>query len=151
MTNVEAKEKTERNFELRFVTSVEQITPFLENLTTSTTDNESSENECEPFDGNDLEVQQIAMMNQLNENDRITVIAVPPAITGLATAAAAILPNIYNEYVNFIDLSILNPIVPARDCQKDQLIESEISEHIKRFDSLCLNRIAYCMFPVPLS
>lgn len=131
MATFETKEKKERNFELRFVTSVEQITPFLENLTTSTTDNEDSENECEQFDNNDFEVQQIAKINQTNEKDsncRVPIIALPPAITGLATAAAAIVPNIYDEYVNFIDLSVLNPIISARDCQNDQLIESEISE-----------------------
>lgn len=125
MTSFTAKQKNDRNFELRFVTSVEQITPFLEDLSTGSTDFENSDNE---FDKNDIEVQQI--VDQENWNCDIPIIVVPPAITGLATAAAAILPNIYDEYVNFIDLSILNPIVSAQDCQKDELIESEISEHI---------------------
>lgn len=36
--------------------------------------------------------------------------------------------NHFDEYVNFIDMSALNPIIEPADCQKDELIESEISE-----------------------
>lgn len=36
--------------------------------------------------------------------------------------------NFIEEYVNFIDLSALNPLVDPADCQKDELIESEICE-----------------------
>lgn len=150
MTSFKTKEEKERNFELRFVTSVEQITPFLENLTTSNTDNENSDNECEQFDKDDFEVQQIAKLNQTNEKDlncKIPIIVLPSAITGLATAAAVILPSIYDEYVNFIDLSVLNPIVSANDCQNDQLIESEISEQLF-FLNILFECVDFCFLSI---
>lgn len=124
-----------KNLELRFVTSVEQITPFLNDLRTSAPDednedayddddgdNEDSENNLNKSNG----IDSVLIFNACDKN--IRAVALPPAILGLATAAAAILPNIYDEYVNFIDLSVLNPLIDAAHCQKDQLIESEISE-----------------------
>lgn len=36
--------------------------------------------------------------------------------------------NFIEEYVNFIDLSALNPVIDPADCQNDDLIESEIRE-----------------------
>lgn len=87
--------------ELRFVTSVEQIAPYLEELQSDTSSSAGD----------------IYSMEQIDDVD-----SMPPAPPTIA------LPNIYEEYVNFIDLSVLNPIVAACDCQRDQLIESEISE-----------------------
>lgn len=112
--------------ELRFVKSAEQMAPFLEHL---------QNNLISDFDNEDIEIQQYSVMNEIhiiNEQDDgdsfFSNIALPPATTALATVAVIDLPDIYEEYVNFIDLSVLNPIIEARNCQKDELIESEISE-----------------------
>lgn len=126
---------TKSHEELRFVTSVEQMAPFLEHLHEAEADRRESD-----FDEDDIEVQQYSAMNEAvaremhaedaNANGLgfVATIAMPPPTTALVTIAAFAIPNIYEEYVNFIDLSVLNPIVHASECQKDVLIESEISE-----------------------
>lgn len=114
---------------LRFVLSVEQMKPFLDRIQDSISsgdDNSFSmiqQNESDGSDSND-ELNYY----QRENGDDIAMITIPPAISALATASAIGLPKIYEEYVNFIDLSVLNPIIDAADCQKDSLIESEISE-----------------------
>lgn len=109
---------------MRFVTSIEQIAPYLDEL----------ELECDYDDGDDSEIQQLTGRTG-TDGDRcppeslLVPVALPPASSAHnqpATAATA--TNIYEEYVNFIDLSVLNPIIDASCCQRDQLIESEISE-----------------------
>lgn len=102
--------------ELRFVTSAEQIAPYLEDLRSDTS---SSVGDADSLEHTDDDSTQYRLNVPL---------VLPPATSALATAVAIAVPNIYEEYVNFIDLSILNPIVAACDCQRDQLIESEISE-----------------------
>lgn len=102
--------------ELRFVTSAEQLAPYLEELQSDTSSSVGDADSMEHTDDDSTHYQ-------------LTVpVVLPPATSALATVAAIALPNIYEEYVNFIDLSVLNPIVAACDCQRDELIESEISE-----------------------
>lgn len=103
--------------ELRFVTSAEQIAPYLEELRSDTSSSIGDGDSMEHIGDDDS-----------TQFESIVPAALPPVTSALATAAAIALPNIYEEYVNFIDLSVLNPIVAACDCQRDQLIESEISE-----------------------
>lgn len=108
--------------ELRFVTSAEQMIPFLNRIRATNNEN----NDCDDqsaCDANELvdPSDELSTVNRKSASD-----SVPPAIT--ATGDANALPNIYEEYVNFIDLSVLNPIIDATSCQPDALIESEISE-----------------------
>lgn len=119
--------------ELRFVTSAEQMIPFLNRIRATNNANSDSDeqnasdtNECVdiPFDENSI----------INKKETI----VPPAITEVLTSATIALPNVYEEYVNFIDLSLLNPIIDASNCQPDALIESEISELMPIFLSLSI-------------
>lgn len=100
--------------ELRFVTSPEQIAPYLDELRSDSSSSIGDVDSLQQTDDDSTQYQLAVPM------------ALPPATS--ATAAATALPNIYEEYVNFIDLSVLNPIVAACDCQRDELIESEISE-----------------------
>lgn len=112
----------EQRKELRFVTSAEQMIPFLNRIRESKPTNDSSD-ESDSNDGTDFndEVSKTS--------DKLTIpTIVPPTISAVATMASIAVPNIYEEYVNFIDLSVLNPIIDANHCQRDTLIESEISE-----------------------
>lgn len=107
--------------ELRFVLSVEQMIPFLNRISDSKRFND------------DRDVLDASEPNEIDEisdqtNHLTTDIVVPLETTTIDTSAPNALPNIYEEYVNFIDLSVLNPIIDADTCQKDRLIESEISE-----------------------
>lgn len=107
--------------ELRFVISVEQMIPFLNRISDSKRFND------------DRDVLDASEPNEIDEisdqtNHLTTDIVVPLETTTIDTSAPNALPNIYEEYVNFIDLSVLNPIIDADTCQKDRLIESEISE-----------------------
>lgn len=110
--------------ELRFVTSAEQMLPFLDRIRDVEPSNDSDDQTAS--DTNDS--------TELNDNDvvksgdNLTVPIVAPRISASATSDTLTLPNIYEEYVNFIDLSVLNPIIDAKHCQRDTLIESEISE-----------------------
>lgn len=110
--------------ELRFVTSAEQMIPFLNRI--SATNNEN--NDSDDQNGSDTNES----VDPSNENTKInkkrTTTLVQPGVTAVATSECLILPNIYEEYVNFIDLSVLNPIIDATNCQPDVLTESEISE-----------------------
>lgn len=111
--------------EQRFVISAEQMLPFLERIHDRSDDSDSHSDDISS------EMEESTFPPPKYENfARITI---PPAISALATTASIALPNIYEEYVNFIDLSVLNPIIEAADCQRDQLIESEIRE--LRFDN----------------
>lgn len=110
--------------ELRFVTSVEQMIPFLNRISDTKRFNDDRDvlDACEPNEIN--EIDEISDQT----NHLTTDIVVPIGTTTIDTSAPNALPNIYEEYVNFIDLSVLNPIVDADTCQRDRLIESEISE-----------------------
>lgn len=113
--------------ELRFVTSVEQMIPFLNRISDTKRFNDDRDvlDACEPNEINEFnEIDEIS--NQTNH--LTTDIVVPIGTTTIDTSAPNALPNIYEEYVNFIDLSVLNPIIDADTCQRDRLIESEISE-----------------------
>lgn len=104
--------------EMRFVLNVEQVIPLLDRIrdTISIDSDEQNGSDCgDSFDD----------VTKINE---LALAPERPAITSVATSTSIALPNIYEEYVNFIDLSVLNPIVDARHCQRDRLIESEISE-----------------------
>lgn len=92
--------------ELRIVKSVEQIVPFLKDL-----DDERNQS----ADEDDCEVAIESNAEKTDGNSSET----------LATDSDA---TICGAFVNFIDLSILDPIVEAKNCQPDVLIESEISE-----------------------
>lgn len=107
--------------ELRFVTCAEQLAPYLEELQS---DQSSSVGDVDSMEHTDDDSTHYQLS---------VPVVLPPATSALATAVAIALPNIYEEYVNFIDLSVLNPIVAACDCQRDELIESEISEHLCEF------------------
>lgn len=124
--------KTESRKELRFVTSAEQMIPFLNRLRETKAFNES-----DTSDTND------SMDFNEDTNSKPEPI-VPPKISTVATSAIIAVPNIYEEYVNFIDLSVLNPVVDANDCQRDTLIESEISE--LRSITMSENLLLICNF-----
>lgn len=121
--------KLQSNKELRFVTSAEQMLPFLNRIRDMNQTNENGDDDqsdvineiIEPMSNDIISITN----NQLTNN-----ILAPPTITTVrATSATNLtLPNIYEEYVNFIDLSVLNPIMDAVNCQRDTLVESEISE-----------------------
>lgn len=110
--------------ELRFVTSAEQMLPFLDRIRGQSNDSD---------DPNDSDTNESGELNENNvvqasDNNNLSVPMVAPKISASNTSEALALPNIYEEYVNFIDLSVLNPIIDAKHCQRDRLIESEISE-----------------------
>lgn len=112
----------EQRKELRFVTSAEQMIPFLNRIRESKPTNDSSD-ESDTNDDTDFNDEVSKTSDKL-----IIPTIVPPTISAVATIASIAIPNIYEEYVNFIDLSVLNPIIDANNCQRDTLIESEISE-----------------------
>lgn len=126
------KSYSQSSKELRFVTSAEQMIPFLDRIRESKRFTDDSDdlnaceiNEIEPTDEvSNINNDEISEMN----NDFATDIVHPPVLPTDATSASVALPNIYEEYVNFIDLSVLNPIIDATNCQRDSLIESEIRE-----------------------
>lgn len=113
--------RTERRLherkELRFVTSAEQMIPFLNRLRDTNPTNDSDSDSNDSTDYND---------DTSKTNVQLNLPIVPPTISAVTTSAT--IPNIYEEYVNFIDLSVLNPIIDANHCQRDKLIESELSE-----------------------
>lgn len=102
--------------ELRFVTSVEQMVPYLTKI-------------CDQYvyedDNNGFDHQINAETDNFNDKSQVTL-----EILATEMAEPDALPNIYEEYVNFIDLSVLNPVVDAADCQRDMLIESELCERV---------------------
>lgn len=133
--------------ELRFVTSAEQMLPFLDRIRTVDQSNDDSDDQTASDTNDSIELNENNNNNdndnnnhddnndnnvdviKVSDNNNLTVpIAVAPKISASATSDALALPNIYEEYVNFIDLSVLNPIIDAKHCQRDTLIESEISE-----------------------
>lgn len=120
--------------ELRFVTSIEQITPYLDELRSNVSGSDSSTSSSSSGSCSTTMDDVDSLGHFDNDDDGggggggvvgLTVpVALPPATSAiLATTTTA--PTIYDEYVNFIDLSVLNPIVAACDCQHDELIESE--------------------------
>lgn len=119
--------------ELRFVTSAEQMLPFLDRIRTVEQSNDDSDDQT-PSDTNDDSIELNENNNVVKGTDMLTVPIMAPKMSASATSEALALPNIYEEYVNFIDLSVLNPIVDAKHCQRDTLIESEISEPKIVFD-----------------
>lgn len=128
--------------ELRFVTSPEQMLPFLDRIREQS--NDSDDQDSNELNGNSVE--------PANDNNNLIVPTVAPKMSASNTSEALALPNIYEEYVNFIDLSVLNPLIDAKHCQRDRLIESQISEPtfcvilcsisiaIKREFFYCLNK-----------
>lgn len=131
--------------ELRFVTSAEQMIPFLNRISDTNNENNDSgdQNACDTNES----------VDPLDENSKInkkrTTTLEQPAITAVATSECLILPNIYEEYVNFIDLSVLNPIIDATNCQPDVLTESEISE-LRVFFFLLSSAILLCVVYIGL-
>lgn len=113
--------------ELRFVTSAEQMLPFLDRIRGQSNDSDDP-NDSDTNDSNELNENNENIVVPASDNSNLTVPMVAPKISASNTSEALALPNIYEEYVNFIDLSVLNPIVDAKHCQRDRLIESEISE-----------------------
>lgn len=114
--------KNESSKELRFVTSAEQMIPFLNRIRDTKEPNDSDTSDTnDSMDLND-EVSKTS--------DKLII-----PISTVPTSATIAIPNIYEEYVNFIDLSVLNPIIDANHCQRDTLIESEISEQTFQFNS----------------
>lgn len=120
--------------ELRFVTSAEQMLPFLNRIREVEQSNDDSDDQTASDTNDSVELNENNNDNNNNNNvvimgnDNLIVPIMAPKISASATSDALALPNIYEEYVNFIDLSVLNPIVDAKHCQRDTLIESEISE-----------------------
>lgn len=127
--------------ELRIVTSVDQIIPYLFDL-----ELENNYNDDDDL-YNDLEVEQYTNQiaveddnkqkidkNNMNNNNLLVPLTLQPVSSEQTITASTTTINIYDEYVNFIDLSVLNPIIDGNNCQRDQLIESEISEQ----NCLCL-------------
>lgn len=110
--------------ELRFVTSAEQMLPFLDRIRGQSNDSDDPK-DSDTNDNGELNENDVV---QASDNNHLTVPIVVPKISASNTSEALALPNIYEEYVNFIDLSVLNPIINAKHCQRDRLIESEISE-----------------------
>lgn len=121
-----------KNKELRFVTSAEQMLPFLDRIRGQSNDSDDP-NESDTNDSITEFNENNVVVETSSGNNNLTVPSVAPKITTSNTSEALALPNIYEEYVNFIDLSVLNPIIDAKHCQRDRLIESEISER-KLFD-----------------
>lgn len=112
--------------ELRFVTSVEQMVPFLDRI--REVESNDSDDQTASDDANDNNELNDNLVQLANDNNSLGVPLVAPKISASATCETFAIPNIYEEYVNFIDLSVLNPIIDAKHCQRDRLIESEISE-----------------------
>lgn len=134
--------------ELRFVTSAEQMLPFLDRIRESIySDDENGESVSDQNASDDTNESSDPMeesnYRKKQKNGPISMITIPPAIAALATTASIALPNIYEEYVNFIDLSVLNPIVDAADCQRDTLIENEISERFIPFFIFIYNFVLF--------
>lgn len=78
----------------RYVTSVEQMVPYLEEIGIDCDANGDNDND-EDINGNGALIYEFI--------------------------------EIHEEYVNYIDMSVLNPIVEPWDClQKDVLVEDEI-------------------------
>lgn len=111
--------------ELRFVTSAEQMLPFLDRIRGQSNDSDDP-NESDTNDSIELNENNNVMLASDNNNLMVPIVA--PKISASNTSEALAIPNIYEEYVNFIDLSVLNPIIDAKHCQRDRLIESELSE-----------------------
>lgn len=108
--------------ELRFVTSPEQMIPLLNRIRDTKLNNDDSDDQNVPNENSEF-------FNDISKRaNQLTTILVQPVLSTVATSAAIAIPNIYEEYVNFIDLSVLNPIIDAASCQRDRLVESEISE-----------------------
>lgn len=90
----------------RFVISVEQIVPYLENLC-----------KVDEEDENGIDVGDNSIDNDDNEEEESDAENVPKEIV----------PPIVEEAVTYVDISSLNPIVEAYAClQKDQLNEEGI-------------------------
>lgn len=129
--------------ELRFVTSAEQMIPFLNRIrATNDSDDQSADNISDTNESADVVDPSMDETSKINKK----LTTAQPAISAAITSAAIALPNnVYEEYVNFIDLSVLNPIIDATNCQPDTLIESEISElwfFLLLFFMLCVHRIS---------
>lgn len=92
----------------RFVVSVEQMVPYLENLC-----------KVDEEDENGIDVGDSLIENDDNEEE--------PPIPIEENVPNEIIPEMTDEALNYIDISMLNPIVEAYAClQKDQLNEEGI-------------------------
>lgn len=92
----------------RFVISVEQMVPYLENLC-----------KVDEEDENGIDVGDSLIENDDNEEE--------PPIPIEENVPNEIIPEMTDEALNYIDISMLNPIVEAYAClQKDQLNEEGI-------------------------
>lgn len=113
------------NKELRFVTSAEQMIPYLKEIYDANDNDNDNDDDDKIVSDTNYDTEQSDGLSKVNEKAEVFA---PAAIDAVAESATIALPNIHEEYVNFIDLSVLNPIIDAADCQPDTLIESEISE-----------------------
>lgn len=126
--------KLHSNKELRFVTSAEQMMPYLKEIYDAN-DNDNDDDDNQIVSDTNYDTEQSDELSEVNEQAKVLA---PAAIDAVAESAIIALPNIHEEYVNFIDLSVLNPIIDAADCQPDTLIESEISEPCFMYCVLCI-------------
>lgn len=95
----------------RFVISVEQMVPYLENLC-----------KVDEEDENGIDVGDDLIENDDNNEEE-------PPVPIEANVPNEIVPQLTEEAITYIDISMLNPIVEAYAClQKDQLNEEGIYE-----------------------
>lgn len=95
----------------RFVISVEQMVPYLENLC-----------KVDEEDENGIDVGDDLIENDDNNEEE-------PPVPIDANVPNEIVPQLTEEAITYIDISMLNPIVEAYAClQKDQLNEEGIYE-----------------------
>lgn len=103
--------------EQRFITSSEQMKVLLDNIRGDDEDDESDDSDC-------MSQDTVHEMPEHCEESEQTKRESDPIKSDW---------NFVDEYVNFIDLSALNPMIDPADCQKDQLIESEIESELSQF------------------
>lgn len=142
--------------ETRFVTSLEQIKVHLDNIrgdddsdysnytpdntldTMPDMDDEAYENNGDEGDEADEGDQddQVEQAEQVDQAEQVGQAEPEPEPKPVKPVW-----NFTDEYVNFIDLTSLNPFIDPSDCQPDELIESEIREFFQSKTGWIISRV----------